>query len=178
MNYDIYLGDATNEEILNQVNTKNAQVFISLLKTDVDNIYTVMAVREINPSIKIITRAKEAINRKRLYRVGANRVVSPYELGSRRIVNSVLRPNLVEFIDLMTYTPNMSLSIEEYNVLRGSEFAKKKISDSKLREKYELMIIGIKRDEKMIFNPTAEQIIEIGDILILIGESENLLKLS
>jgi len=177
LNYDILLGDATHEEILEHANTRDARAFISLLSSDVDNIYTVMAVREINPDITIITRAQEEVNKKRLYRVGANRVISPYELGSRRIVNSVLRPNLVEFLDLMTFTPRMSLSIEEYKIGPKSPFHDRKIADSGIREKYQLIIVGIKRDQRMIFNPSAREVIKSGDVLILLGESDHLLKL-
>jgi voltage-gated potassium channel len=174
---NILLGDATHEEILIHANTAEARVFISLLASDVDNIYTVMAVREINPDITIITRAQEEVNKKRLYRIGADRVISPYELGSRRIVNSILRPNLVEFIDLMTFTPQMSLSIEEYRVTDQSPFANRRIADSRLREDYQLIVVGIKRDQRMIFNPSAGEVIHSGDVLILLGESDHLLKL-
>ena len=177
LNYKIIHGDATNEEILNAANTSKAKVFLSLLSSDMDNIYTVMAVREVHPDITIMTRSQEEINRKRLHKVGADRVISPYDLGSRRLVNSILRPNLVEFIDLMTYTPNISLSIEEYYIEEDSEFCNKKILDSGLRENYLLIIVGIKREGDMIFNPLADEVIKFKDILILLGESQNLLKL-
>jgi voltage-gated potassium channel len=177
LEYTILHGDATNEEILRKANTDKARTFVSLLSSDADNIFTVMAVRELNPSITIISRALDIANEKRLYKVGANRVVTPYELGSRRIVNTVLRPNVVDFIDLMIFSPTISLSFEEITVKKNSPFSGKKIKDSGLRENYNTIVIAIKRKKEMFFNPPSSQEILPEDILILVGEKERLLDL-
>lgn len=176
--YNVILGDATNEEALNKAGVEKARTFISLLASDADNIFTVMAVREINPKICIISRALDVVNEKRLYRVGANRVVTPYDLGSRRIVNTVLRPNVVEFLDLMIYTHDLSLSIEELTIEEGSTFVHRQVKDSGLRQKFNIIIIAIKREGEMIFNPSPDQEILPKDVLILVGEKDKLLNLS
>jgi voltage-gated potassium channel len=178
LEYNVLLGDATNEESLDKAGIDRARTFISLLSSDADNIFTVIAVREINPGISIISRALDTANEKRLYKVGANRVISPYELGSRRIVNTVLRPNVVEFFDVMTYAPNMSLSLEELTVHETSPLAGKKIKDSGLRQDYNIIVIGVKRGEEMFYNPSSDQELKAGDILILVGEKEKLLSLN
>lgn len=177
LGYNVLLGDATHEEALEKAGIDKARTFISLLSSDADNIFTVMAVREMNEGICIIARALDAANEKRLYKVGSNRVISPYELGSRRIVNTVVRPNVVEFLDVMTYSPKIALSIEEITISETSPFAGKKIKDSGLRENYNSMVIAIKRQEEMFFNPPGEQDIKADDILILVGEKEKLLDL-
>jgi voltage-gated potassium channel len=176
--YNVILGDATNEEILDQAAVEKARTFISLLSSDADNIFTAMAVREVNSNVCIISRALDAANESRLYKVGANRVVSPYELGSRRIINTVLRPNVVDFIDVMTYSPHMALSIEEMTVKEESPYAGKTVRDSGLRQNYNIMVIAVKRKEEMFFNPPPDQEILPDDILILVGEKEKLLKLN
>lgn len=178
LGYNVLLGDATNEEALAKAGIEKARTFISLLSSDADNIYTVMAVREMNANICIIARAQDAANEKRLYKVGSNRVIAPYELGSRRIVNTVLRPNVVEFLDVMTYSPKMDLSIEEFTISDSSPFANKQIKDSGLRQNYNTMVIAIKREEEMFFNPSGELEIKANDILILVGEKEKLLSLN
>jgi voltage-gated potassium channel len=175
--FDVIMDDATHEEALRKAGVDKAQTFISLLASDADNIYTVMAVREINPSISIISRALDSPNEKRLYRVGANRVISPYELGSRRIINTVLRPNVVDMIDLMTFAPTISISIEELTIRQGSSYAGKKIKESGFRENYNIIVIAIRRRQEMIFNPNPNEDILAGDILILVGEKEKLLNL-
>lgn len=177
LGFNVIMGDATSEDNIENAGVENARTFISLLATDADNVYTVMAVREINPRIFIISRALDVANEKRLYKVGANRVISPYELGSRRIVNTVLRPNVVDFIDLMTYAPNMSLAIEELTVIEESPFNGKKVKDSGFRENFNIIVVAVKRGEEMFFNPSPDLEILSGDVLILVGEKDQLLKL-
>ncbi|UCH93972.1 MAG: potassium channel protein [Candidatus Aminicenantes bacterium] len=177
LEYSVINEDATSEEALRRSGVEKAKTFISLLASDADNIFTVMAVREVNPTVCIISRALDTANEKRLYRVGANRVVTPYELSSRRIVNTVLRPNVVDMIDLMTYSPKMAISIEELTIKDDSPFAAKRIIDSGLRQNYNAIVIAIKRKEAMIFNPNFNQEILPGDILILVGEKDKLLNL-
>jgi len=177
MEFNVILEDATNEEALRKAGIDKATTFISLLSSDAENIYTVMAARELNPSINIISRALDTANEKRLYRVGANRIISPYELGSRRIINTVLRPNVVDMIDLMTFSGKMSISIEELTIQENSPFANKKIKDSGLRENYNIIVIAIRRKGEMIFNPNPNEDIISGDILILVGEKDKLLTL-
>ena len=176
--YNVLLGDATNEETLENAGLRKAKAFIALLSSDANNIFTIMAVRESNPKVTIISRALDVVNEKRMYKVGANRVVSPYELGSRRIVNTVVRPNVVDFIDVMTYSPKMALSIEEITVEENSIFAGKEIKDSGFRKDYNIIVIAIKRGDEMFFNPPSTQMILPKDILILVGEKEKLLTIN
>jgi len=177
LEYSVINEDATHEDALHRCGVEKAKTFISLLASDADNIFTVMEVHEINPNICIITRALDAANEKRLYRVGATRVVTPYELGSRRIVNTVTRPNVVDMIDLMTYASTMSISIEELTIKEDSFFVHKKIIDSGIRQNYNAIVIAIKRKGEMLFNPNSSEEILPGDILILVGEKDKLLKL-
>ena len=175
--YNILFGDATDEEIFKKTGLDKAKTFISLLSSDADNIFTVMTARELNPSIFIITRALDISNKNRLYKIGANRVITPYELSCRRIVNTVLRPNVVEFFDVMTYAAKMSLSVEEITIQPDSPFAGKQIKDSGLRQKYNIIVIAVKRKEEMFYNPSPNQEILPGDILILVGDREKLLSI-
>jgi len=174
--FNVLMNDATTEEALDLAGVGRAKTFISLLPSDADNIFTVLSTREINPEISIISRALDVNNEKKLYKIGANRVILPYELSSRRIVNTVIKPNVVDFIDSMTYhTPEISLSIEEYTIAEHSPFAGKEIKDSGIRENYDAMVVAIKKSEKTIFNPPPTEKILPGDILILVGEKSKIL---
>jgi voltage-gated potassium channel len=172
--YNVILGNATDEEALKKAGIKKAKTFIPLLSSDADNIFTTLAARELNPSIFIITRALEAPNEKRLYKIGANKVISPYELSSRRIVNTVVKPNVVDFIDIMVQSSTIALSIEEFTVTKNSPFAQKAIKDSALRTDFNAMVIAIKREQETFFNPSPDLLILPGDILILVGERSRL----
>ncbi len=170
-------GNATDEEILETAGIDKAKIFISLLPSDADNIFTVMTAREMNPSVFVIARAVDIHNKNKLHKIGADRVITPYELSSRRIVNTVMRPNVVDFIELMTFSGNMALSIEEITIRNDSPFANQEIKTTGFRANYNVMVIGIKRGEEMFFNPSADQKILAGDILILVGDKEKLLEI-
>ncbi|MCP5106107.1 MAG: potassium channel protein [bacterium] len=175
--YNVIMGDATDEEFLKLAGVDKAKTFITLLASDADNIFTVLSAREANPGIFIIARALEAANKNKLHKIGADRVITPYELSSKRIVNTVLRPHVVEFIDVIR-SPKMSLSIEEIAVREDSPFAGKPIRDSGLRQNYNIIVIAVKRKAEMFFNPSPNLKIQPGDILILVGEKEKLLNIN
>lgn len=175
--YNVLMGNATDEKILKTAGTEQAKTFISLLASDADNFFTTMTARDLNTGIFIIARALDAANKDKLHRIGANRVITPYELSSRRIVNTVLRPNVVDFMDVMIHSGPMALSIEEITIREDSPFAGKKIKDSGLRENYNIIVIAIKRKGEMFFNPSPGQDMLPGDILILVGEKEKLLSI-
>jgi voltage-gated potassium channel len=175
--YNVLMGNAADEDVLNSAVVEKAKAFISLLASDADNIFTVMTAREMNPSIYIVTRAVDTANKNKLHKIGADRVITPYELSTRRIVNTVLRPNVVDFIDVMTYSPQMSLSIEEFTIREKSQFAGKYIRESGLRQDFNAIVIAVKRQDEMFFNPSPNLKILPGDILILVGEKDKLLNI-
>lgn len=174
LGYNIILMDATVEESLVLAGIKKAGVFISLLSADADNVFTIMSARDLNPDLHIIARNLDKDNEKKLYRAGTNIVISPIMLASNRIINTTLKPNVVNLIDLVTQTGELPLSVEEITISGTSILKDKLIKESGLREKTEAMVVGIKRGEKMHFNPSANMKIQEDDILILIGEKQKL----
>jgi len=175
--YNIILADATNENTLKRVSVEKAKTFVSLLSSDADNIFTVLTTRELNPSIFIISRALDIVNEKKLKKIGANRVIAPNLLASTRIVNTVLKPNVVNLIDIVTQSQNLSLSLEEITISEESHLVGKAIKESGIREKHNAIVIAVKRNEEMYFNPSPNLKFLPKDILIMIGEKAKLLKI-
>lgn len=174
LGYKILLMDATIEESLIVAGIKKAKVYISMLSGDADNVFTIMSAKELNPDIHIIARGQYKTNENKLYRAGADIVISPVTLASNRIINTTLKPNVVNLIDLVTQTGDIPLSVEEITISEKSTLKNKLIRESGLREKTEAMVVGIKRGEKMHFNPSPSMKILENDILILIGEKSKL----
>jgi len=178
LGYKILLMDATIEESLIVAGIKSAKVYISMLSGDADNVFTIMSAKELNPGIHIIARGQDKTNENKLYRAGADIVISPVTLASNRIINTTLKPNVVNLIDLVTQTGDIPLSVEEITISEKSPLKDKLIRESGLREKTEAMVVGIKRGEKMHFNPSPSMKILENDILILIGEKSKLTAIS
>jgi voltage-gated potassium channel len=178
-NEDHYiLEDATQDETLIKANITEAKALISTLAEEAHNVYLTLSARQMNPDLLIIVRADSKEAEKKLYRAGATRVICPHEIGGLRMAMSTIRPNLVDFMKIMPRGTDPGLSIEEVEIRKGSRIDGTKLIDSRIRSELDLMVVGIKKENKdMIINPPAETVIEGGDILIVIGHNENLAKL-
>jgi voltage-gated potassium channel len=102
-------------------------------------------------------------------------VVSPYVIGGQRVAQAVLRPAVMDFIELATRGEHLELQIEETEVAAGSSLAGTILKDSGLRQDLGIILVAIKKpDGKMVFNPPPEAIIEPHDLLISLGPRHQL----
>lgn len=175
--YSFIEGDAREEETLLKAGIKKAKGIAVLLSSDADNLYVVFTARELNSNIFIVSKAEDELSYKKLIKAGVNKVILPYEEGGIKIAQTLLRPNLLEFVDFIVQRQHLSLRVEEIEVKKEHEFSGKTLKDSGLREKYGMIAIAIRKGENMIFNPGPEEILNPGDILILMGEIKNFEKI-
>src|SRR5579864_4956136 len=171
------VGDATQEQTLRQVHIERARGLVAATTTDATNLYIVLTARSLNPKLKIIARASEEDAEKHLLTAGADSVVSPYLFAGHRIAQSFLRPHVVSFLDQATTHLGMDLEIGEICVGTGSSFAGKTLETSRIRQDQGVIILAIKREKGMHFNPSSEDRIEPGDFLIAMGEPSQLRQL-
>ncbi len=172
------LGDSTDDEVLINAGIKKASCLVSVASTDAENLYITVTARQINPKIYIVTRSQEDSAEKKMIRAGANKIVSTYKLGANQLAQSALRPTVIDFIEIATQSRNLEFTIEEIKVPAESKTIKKSLKELSLSRILGVIIIGIKRNEKMLFNPSADTMIEANDILIALGSPEQLKKLS
>ncbi len=163
-------GDATRDEVLKKAGISSAKGLITAVTMDAENVFIVLTARGINPDLFILARASEEGAEVKLMRAGASKVISPYTIGANRMAQAILRPSVVDFIDIATGHTNIELQMEEIPVSPESSLAGKDLHQSGIRKELGLIIVGIKRGEQMIFNPEADTIIEAGHTLIALGE--------
>jgi voltage-gated potassium channel len=171
------VGDATQEQTLRQAQIERARGLVAATTTDATNLYIVLTARGLNPDLKIIARASEEDAEKHLVTAGADSVVSPYLFAGQRIAQTFLRPHVVSFLDTATTHLGMDLEIGEIVVGRDSKFAGKTVESSRIRQDRGVIILAIKRADKMHFNPAPDDRIESGDCLIAMGEPSQLRQL-
>jgi voltage-gated potassium channel len=171
------VGDATQEQTLRQVHIERARGLVAATTTDATNLYIVLTARSLNPNLRIIARASEEDAEKHLLKAGADSVVSPYHFAGQRIAQSFLRPHVVSFLDTATTHLGMDLEIGEIQVGANSEFAGKTLGSSHIRQERGVIILAIKRENGMHFNPAPEDVIEAGDCLIAMGQPAQLRQL-
>jgi voltage-gated potassium channel len=173
----VLVGDATQEHTLRAVQIERARGLVAATTTDATNLYIVLTARDLNPKLKIIARGSEEDAEKRLLKAGADSVVSPYLFAGQRIAQSFLRPHVVSFLDVATSHLGMDLEIGEIPVSGNSSFAGKTIETSRLRQDRNVIILAIKREQHMQFNPSSEDRIEAGGTLIAMGQPAQLRQL-
>jgi voltage-gated potassium channel len=158
---------------------KRAKGIICVLPTDAENLYVILTAKELNQNIFIMSRSEEEESEHRLIRAGANRVMSPYTMGGVRMAMAILRPAMLDFIEITTSRQSLELRMEEISICKGSPSIGKSLEGSEIRKRYGLIIVAVKKDSgKMIFNPMANYRIDEGDKLIAMGEDENVKQFS
>ncbi len=169
------VGDATDDEVLVKAGIERARGLVTVLGTDADNIYTVLAARSLRPDLLIVARCSEDRGVSKLMAAGANRVINPYERGGMIMAQVLVRPRVVDFLEEVGRGTGYSVSFEEIEVGAGSTLAGQTLRDSPIRRDLDVIVTAIRRvDGTTVFNPASEQVIEQGDILIVMGDPRGL----
>jgi voltage-gated potassium channel len=169
------VGDATSDEVLKRAGVDRARALVTVTPSDADNLYITMSARLLNARIFIVARAEGEKTEQKLLRAGADRIVSPYALGGSKVAQAVLRPTVLEFIELATRVEHLELQIEETQVAAGSRLAGATLTSSRLRQDLGLIIVAIKRPNgEMIYTPAPETAMAAGDTLIALGRRSQL----
>jgi voltage-gated potassium channel len=173
--YLILTGDAADEETLITVGAKRAKGLFATLATDADNVFVTLTAKGVNSTLFVVARAESDRSERTLIRAGADKVISPYAMGGHRMAQAVLRPAVVDIIDLATHHQSLELQMEEVTISATSPSAGLTLHASGLSGQPGIIIVAIKRASgKMVFNPAAEEVIEAGDRLIALAEAPQL----
>ena len=166
----VLMGDATNDDVLKAAGIERARGLVAAVSSDPDNLYITLTARDLNKDLMIVARANEEFAVDRLRKAGANKVVSPALSGSSRMAQMLLRPAVADFMELAMMTERLELEIEQIEIEPGSPFIGRALRDTGIRSDLDVIVIGIKRHHgEMIFNPSADTIIEEQDALVAIG---------
>jgi voltage-gated potassium channel len=171
-------GDATDEDVLRQVNIEQAHTLVSTLPEEAQNVYLTLTARQMNSKLKIIARADFEEGEKKLIRAGADHVVIPHVIGGMRMAMASLRPNVVDFMQIAAVGEE-GLSLEEVVIPGESKLVGKTVLQSDLKSDYGVTIMGIKHaGERMTLNPEPTMVLKAGDVMILIGHTDQLEQLN
>ncbi|MBN2428594.1 MAG: NAD-binding protein [Deltaproteobacteria bacterium] len=176
--YLFVAGDATDDDALVKAGIAKAKGLVTAVTQDTDNVYITLTARGLNPALFILARAAEPASEKKLKRAGASKVVSPYLIGAHRMAQAILRPSVVDFLEIATAGKRLELQLEEIKISSSSSLVGKNLITSGIRRDWGIIIVGIKKiNGQMLFNPVPETIMENGDTLITLGEKEAIVKL-
>ena len=171
-------GEATAEEHLLKAGHTNASNLITALGTDADNVFLVLLAKGLNPNLYVVARASQNASKKPLYSAGADVVVSPFDVGARRMAHAVLRPNVIRFLEFAFADESTDIHIEEITIAKSSKLVDLSLQESGIRQNYDLNILSmVQADGAMIFNPSATTQRRAGVSSSAGGKSNSLVKL-
>jgi voltage-gated potassium channel len=172
-------GDATSDETLESAGIKQARALITALPNDATNLFVVLTARELNPNLKIISRASDAQSVKKLMSAGATNVIMPDRIGGQRMAKLVAQPDVVEFLDYIMLQSPDAVYIEELSCNNlDSCFTDRSIGEWSIRQHTGANIIGLKtKDSKYVVNPGPDTRISSDDQLFVLGKKDQIQKL-
>jgi voltage-gated potassium channel len=169
-------GNANEDEVLLRAGINKASCLISALPNDSENVFIVLSARQMNPDVRIISRASQETSYSKLKLAGANNVILPDRIGGDHMASLVVVPDLLEFIDNLSIVGNQTINIEEVSVEQLYDTTEQKtILELDLRKKTGCNVIGYKDENgEYHINPEAHQKLVPGSKVIVLGRPEQI----
>jgi voltage-gated potassium channel len=173
--YNAIQADATLDETLLKMGVEKAACLVAALPSDAENLYIILSAKTLNPSIRAISRASNEEAVQKLQRAGADKVISPYITGAKRIAAAALRPHVMDFMDGIVAS-DRSFYMEEFEIeSQVCPVAGLSLREAKLRSQSGSLVLAIRRrDGNLIVGPTGETMIMDRDMLICMGTADQL----
>ena len=174
--FTFIIGDANEDEVLISAGINSAASLICALPNDSENVFVVLSARQINPEIRIISRASEESSYSKLKLAGANNVILPDRIGGDHMASLVVVPDLLEFVDNLSIVGNQNINIEEIAVEQLYDTNQQKtILELDLRKHTGCNVIGYKDENgNYHINPEANQKLVPGSKIIVLGKPEQI----
>jgi len=166
------LGEPFDEEVLVKAGISKARTLIACAEKDSINSFVALSAKALNPNISIFTIVRHVSSIEKMYKAGADLVISESQIGGRLLAKHAVSPHVAEFINRITLTKNVEIT--ELNIHKGSELVGKQIKDSNLRESTGITILGIEKDGNILLNPPATIRLETGNVLLAMGTSSQI----
>jgi voltage-gated potassium channel len=161
--------DATDENVLLKVGLERATTIVFGIQSDPDNVFLTLSVRNLNPKIKIIARGEDPRTEKKLLQAGADQVVMPAIIGAERIADMIVRPEASDLLRCVGHESGLNADLEEFKFTIDSAYLGRTVREAEEGAE-QLMIVAVRRgDGETIFNPKDDEVIEAGDVVIVMG---------
>lgn len=163
-------GDATLDEIMQEAGVTKARGIITALSHDADNVYVTLSAKSLNPAISVVARADRPEAEDKLRRAGADTVIFPSVMGGRQMVSAMTKPVIMDFVESVFYNQELHMDIAEITIAACSPLVGKSFAESDIKQKFDSIVVAIKRGDQLITNPKASEVMVNGDIMIVLGQ--------
>ena len=168
-------GNAANETLLQKVKIEHARAMVAAVDSDAENVFITLTAHSLNPDLYIVARANYEESEPKLISAGANRTMMPYLISGKRIVTTLIRPSVADFLDEVVHAGGLEFFLEEVRVEPGSTLAGKTISEAQVRNQLGVTILACRTQEGSFDTRIGpETILQPGGLLIVLGTREDL----
>ncbi len=168
-------GDPTHANVLTKAGIERARGLFATTDDDNINMVVCLLARKMNPQLRIIALCMNHENQFKIKLAGADEVVSPNYMGGLRMASEMLRPVVSHFLDTMLSDAYKNLRIEQ--ITFKADMAGKEISEIRKDELKDVIFIGLKSGDDLIFKPDEGYTIREGDMLLYITTPDERIKL-
>lgn len=170
-------GNATEDDILLAAGIKHAKALITTLPDDAANVFVVLTAHEMNPAMKIISRASNDGAESKLKRAGADNVIMPDKIGGSHMAALVTKPDVLEFVDFITGKINIRIEEIHFHTL-PEKYKNKSIGELDIRNQTGANIIGYKDENgAYIVNPAPDTVLKPDTKFFVLGNEEQIQRL-
>jgi voltage-gated potassium channel len=172
--YLALLGEASDDGVLEEAGVRRARGLVAAVDSDADNVFVVLSARKMNPELHIVARASSDASAAKLEMAGADRTLSPYAVGGRRLASLATQPLIADFLDIVTRgEKGIEFRLEEFGVPEDSFIAGRTIGELRIGERTGAMILATRnREGTFDTTPSASDRLRAGDTLIVLGTRE------
>lgn len=171
----ILYGNAMDDLMLERAGIRHARGLITALTTDADNVLVTLTVKQIRADLPVVARSAKLGTQRQLKAAGADHIVSPYEIGGRRMAGLLLKPEMMNFFDIVLQQEQLELGLERIAINPGSPLVGQSLREARLRHATGALLVGLVHPGAGLrFNPAGDERFEAGDELLVMGPSEAL----
>ncbi len=173
-------GDATREQTLRNARVENALGLAACLAEDADNLLVCITARTLNPGLNTVARAYNEESVEKLRRAGADHIVSPNITGGIRMAFSLLRPHVVNFLDCVITEAGIELRLEQATIPSESHLVGRSLAEAQIPQRTGLVVLALRGEGQSgppLYNPGPETRLHAGDVMIVLGRSEQVQQL-
>jgi len=168
-------GDATEEDTLTDAGMDNAAAVIACVASDSDNLSVVLSARVRKPDLTVLARASNTDSERRLKMAGADRIVTPPEVGAERLAALLLNSGLTDFIEIAGRNTLLELRVEEITLGEGSDLVGKSLAESQIRTRFGATVLALRHgDGTVTSNPSPNVPLALNDVVVAIGAADQL----
>jgi voltage-gated potassium channel len=173
------VGDASDDTVLRQAGVERARGLIAATGTDAENVFITLSARAIQRNLTIVARGILADAERKLRKAGADHVILPHAIGGRRMAGVLMRPTVVDFLDVVMHSEDLELWLEDIPIRPDCPLANCSVRLAQIRTRTGANVLAIRTVQgQLITHVDPDYVLQAGDFLVALGTRPQLRALS